>query len=81
MPRKYNPVIKYVDYGVPNQWEEEARMEESPNGEWVRLKTFEDTTAMLIKANQRQQKELHELRAQVAELIKANPNPEEGNYA
>jgi hypothetical protein len=78
MPRKYNPV-GYLDweYGCDVPFAE-ARMDESPNGEWVKLKTFEDTTAMLIKANQRQQHELSILRAQLFELTN---KPEGTNYA
>lgn len=68
MPRKYKPIGYHdLEYGCDTPYAE-ARMEEDANGEWVKLKTFEDTTAMLTKANQRQQKELSELRALVAEL-------------
>lgn len=78
MPRKYNPTVVMVDYGNPYEDRyPEPRMQECHDGEWVKLKTFEDTTAMLIAANRRMQEEIHQLRQQISE---SNSNSTQLNY-
>jgi len=69
MPRKYTPVGRhYWEHGCDTPYAE-AHMVESQYGEWVKLETFKDTTALLTKENQRQQKELDAVHAILAELI------------
>lgn len=62
MPRKYNPrAFLEWEPGYDNPFPG-CEMKEDPYGEWVKLKTFEDTTAMLIAANNRLQAELWKLK-------------------
>jgi len=69
MPRKYKPDTK-IEYGCgmyDGDVYHEPIMKEDPDGQWVKLKTFEDETARLRAENAR-------LKKQVAALqLKLNP--------
>lgn len=52
MPRKYEPCIRSDEYSF-GYWSNYADMRESPDGKWVPLQVFIDTTAQLRAENQR----------------------------